>query len=144
MPYGAFVNVDGITCFIHISDLSYSRVTNVSDVIEEEKVYTFRIIKIDRDNKKVSLGIKQLTENPKTTLIKTLNVGDRFNGTVTKILAFGAIVKLENGIDGLLHVSDATEHNDKRIYQIVKVGQKVEVEIKNVDTERDRVGFKLC
>lgn len=144
MPYGAFIDVDGITCFIHISDLSYERVYNVEDCIKVGQVYDFRIIKIDKQNKKVSLGIKQLYENPRSVLLKTLKVGEVYQGTVTKILAFGAIVKLNHyKIDGLLHVSDATEHNDRRIYEIVKLGESIEVEIKNIDTEKDRISFKL-
>lgn len=144
MPYGAFIDVDGIICFIHISDLAYERVNNVSDYLKLYETYTFRVIKIDKINQKVSLGLKQLSENPRITLLKQLQVGERYEGTVTKILAFGAIVKLKDfNISGLLHVSDATEHNDKRIYQIVKLGQDVEVEIKNIDSEKDRISFKL-
>ena len=71
-------------------------------------------------------------------------MGDKLQGTVSKILAFGAIIKLdESGLEGLLHVSDATQHNDMRIYQIVKLGQKVEVEIKSIDINRNRLAFKL-
>lgn len=144
VPYGAFVNVDGIKCFIHISDLAYTKVENVSDYLKLYETYTFRVIKLDKENKKVSLGLKQLSENPKTAFLKKIKVGDKLNGSVTKILAFGAIVKLdESGIEGLLHVSDATEHNDKRIYQIVKLGQKLEVEVKSIDEQRDRISFKL-
>ena len=144
VPYGAFIDVDGVICFIHISDLDYSRVNDVAKYLEVGKSYNFRVIKLDKENKKVSLGLKQLSENPKTAFLRNLKVGEKFNGTVVKILAFGAIVKLdEGGIEGLLHVSDATEHNDKRIYQIVKLGQKVEVEIKSIDEQRDRVSFKL-
>lgn len=144
VPYGAFVNVDGITCFIHISDLAYTKVENVSDYLKLYETYTFRVIKLDKDNKKVSLGLKQLSENPRTAFLKKIKIGDRLSGSVTKILAFGAIVKLDDGgIEGLLHVSDATEHNDKRIYQIVKLGQKIEVEVKAIDEQRDRISFKL-
>ncbi len=144
MPYGAFIDVDGVSCFIHISDLAYERVNNVADYLKLNESYNFRVIKVDKQNKKVSLGLKQLGENPKTAIMKKLQVGQRYEGTVIKILAFGAIIKLDGyNVDGLLHVSDATEHNDKRIYEIVKLGQKVEVEIKNIDTEKDRISFKL-
>ncbi len=144
MPYGAFVDVDGVSCFIHISDISYERINNIMDYLKVGEVYNFRVIKIDKENKKVSLGIKQLFENPKIATLKKMKVGEKYMGTVIKILAFGAIIKLdENKIEGLLHISDATEHNDKRIYQVVKLGQKVEVEIKSIDTEKDRVSFKL-
>ena len=144
MPYGAIINVDGVSCFIHISDLSYDRVNNIEEYIKLNETYNFRVIKIDKQNKKVSLGLKQLGENPKTAIMKKLEVGQIYEGTVIKILAFGAIIKLDNyNVEGLLHVSDATEHNDKRIYQIVKLGQKVKVEIKNINSQRDRVNFKL-
>ena len=144
MPYGAFVDVDGVDCFIHISDIAYERVNNVADYLKQGETYDFRVIKIDKLNKRVSLGLKQMTENPRSVLLRSLKVGEKYKGTVTKILAFGAIIKLNDyKIEGLLHVSDATEHNDKRIYQIVKFGQEVEVEIKNIDTEKDRISFKL-
>lgn len=144
MPYGAFVNVDGISCFIHISDISYQKVNNIEDFLNVNQEYTFRVIKIDKQNKKVSLGLKQLYENPKTAIIKNLHVGERYDATVIKILAFGAILRLNNyGIDGLLHVNDATENAGKRIYEIVKVGQKINVEIKNIDLEKDRINFKM-
>ncbi len=144
MPYGAFVDVDGVSCFIHISDIAYEHVDDVSKYLSVGETYTFRVIKIDKQQKRVSLGLKQLSENPKTAYLKELKVGDKVTGTVTKILAFGAIIKLdESGLEGLLHVSDATQHNDMRIYQIVKLGQKVEVEIKSIDINRNRIAFKL-
>ncbi len=144
MPYGAFVNVDGVSCFIHISDIAYEHVNDISKYLKIGETYTFRVIKIDKLQKRVYLGLKQLTENPKTAYLKTLKVGDKLQGTVSKILAFGAIIKLdESGLEGLLHVSDATQHNDMRIYQIVKLGQKVEVEIKSIDINRNRLAFKL-
>ncbi len=144
MPYGAFVDVDGVSCFIHISDIAYEHVNDVSKYLNVGDTYTFRVIKIDKQQKRVSLGLKQLSENPKTAYLKELKIGDKVSGTVTKILAFGAIIKLDDsGLEGLLHVSDATQHNDMRIYQIVKLGQKVEVEIKSIDINRNRIAFKL-
>ena len=144
MPYGAFIDVDGVSCFIHISDIAYEHVNDVSKYLNVGDTYTFRVIKIDKQQKRVSLGLKQLSENPKTAYLKELKIGDKVSGIVTKILAFGAIIKLDDsGLEGLLHVSDATQHNDMRIYQIVKLGQKVEVEIKSIDTNRNRIAFKL-
>lgn len=143
MPYGAFVNVDGVDCFMHISDISYTHIDNIFDVLNVGDAKTFRIIKIDKINKKVSVGLKQLSENPKTALVRSMAIGDVHNGKVQKILSFGAIIKLDNGMDGLLHISDATEKNDKRIYEIVKLDENVKVEIKSIDNERDRIGLKL-
>ncbi len=144
MPYGAFVNVEGISCFIHISDIAYERVENIEKYLKVGQTYTFRVIKIDKINKRVSLGLKQLSENPRKAILKQLKVGEKYLGTVTKILAFGAIIKLnEINVSGLLHISDATTEIGKRIYEVVKLNQKVEVEIKQIDIERDRISFKL-
>lgn len=144
LTYGAFVSVDGISCFIHISDIAYEHIDKIEDYLKIGETYTFRVIKLDKQQKRVSLGLKQLVENPKTVFIKNLHIGDKLSGTVTKILAFGAIIKLDDSdVTGLLHVSDATQSNNKRIYQVVKLGQKVEVEIKSIDINRNRISFKL-
>lgn len=144
MPYGAFVDVDGANCFIHISDISYNRIESPAEVLTEGQSYTFRIIKLDKDAKRVSLGLKQLEENPKTKALKLLNVGEVHAGSVTKILPFGAIIKLENQLDGLLHISNASDDTNKRIYEIVKLGDKVNVEIINIDIAKNKLGFKLA
>lgn len=143
MPYGAFVDVDGVDCFIHISDISYEKIENIHNSLKEDTEYTFRVIKLDKENKKVSLGIKQLDISPKIKLIQNLNVGQIFNGKVIKILPYGAIIRLENGLDGLLHISNATDNSEKRIYEIVKLDDEVSVEIHDIDLERNRVGLKL-
>lgn len=143
LPYGAFVDVEGVDCFIHISDLSYDRVSNVQDVIKEDETYTFRVIKLDKENKKVSLGIKQLDISPRIKTIQSLNGGEVFKGIVSKILPFGALVKLENGVEGLLHISNATDNLQKRIYEIVKIEQEITVEVIDIDRERNRLGLKL-
>ena len=143
LPYGAFVDVEGVDCFIHISDLSYDRVSNVQEIIKEGETYTFRVIKLDKENKKVSLGIKQLDISPRIKTIQSLNGGEVFKGIVSKILPFGALVKLENGVEGLLHISNATDNLQKRIYEIVKIEQEITVEIIDVDKEKNRLGLKL-
>ncbi|MBQ3494963.1 MAG: S1 RNA-binding domain-containing protein [Clostridia bacterium] len=143
MPYGAFVDVDGVDCFIHISDLAYKRINDVKEVLTEGCRYTFRVIKLDKETKKVSLGIKQLEESPKVKFIQNLKKGERFSGTVSKILPFGAMVKLNDYAEGLLHISNATDNLQKRIYEIVKIDQNIEVEVVDVDTERNRIGLKL-
>ena len=103
----------------------------------------FKVIKVDRENKKVELSLKALLEDPKITRIKELVVGQTYQGEVVKLLQFGAIVKLENGATGLLHISNATENRTKKIYEIVKVGDKVNVEVISKDDEQGKVSFKL-
>lgn len=143
MPYGAFVEVDGIDCFLHISNISYSRLSNPSEAIKEGEEYTFKVIELDRDNKKVALSLKALQESPKTLAIRELQVGQTYSGTVVKILKFGAIIKLENGASGLLHISNATEDKQKQIYEIVKLDQKVDVIVFYKDEEEEKVSFAL-
>ncbi len=143
MPYGAFVEVGGIDCFIHISNLSYQHLNSPSDVIKEGDEREFKVIEIDRENKKVALSIKALQESPKTLAIKSLNIGQQCEGQVVKILKFGAIVKLKNGASGLLHIKNATSQNNKQIYEIVKLDDIVLVEVIDLDIEEDKVSFKL-
>ena len=143
MPYGAFVDINGVNAFLHISDISYKRISKPEEVIELNKEYEFRIIKLDKDNKKVSVGLKQNNEDPRITAIKNLKFSDVYEGEVIKILPFGAIIKLENGAEGLLHISDATQKNDKRIYEIVKLGEKVNVGVKSISDDNKKVNFCL-
>lgn len=141
LPYGAFVNVGGVDCFIHISDLSFNKIQSPNEVIEEGKEYTFKVIELDRDSKKVKLGLKQILPDPMVEKIKALNVGEIYDGEVIKILAFGAIVKLGSGVTGLLHISNVTERSDANIYEFVKLGQKVKVRVLQTSPEEKRVSF---
>lgn len=143
MPYGAFVEVDGIDCFLHISNISYKRINSPDEVIKEGEEYSFKVIELDRENKKVALSLKALQESPKTAAIKELVVGEQYQGEVVKILKFGAIVKLDNEASGLLHISNATENKQKQIYEIVKLNQKVGVVVIDKDEAEEKVSFAL-
>lgn len=143
VPYGAFVEVDGIDCLLHISEISHDKITSASEVLELDKTYKFKIVKIDKENKRVSLGYKQLHESKKTALLKDMNVGEEHEGKVTKILPFGAIIRLENGLEGLLHIKNATDDARKQIYQIVKLDDKIKVTIKGIDLDRSRLEFSI-
>ena len=143
LPYGAFVDINGIDAFLHISDMSYKRISNPEEVIKLGETYEFRIIKLDKDNKKVSVGLKQNNPDPRIAAIKELKFSEIYDGKVVKILPFGTIIQLENGIQGLLHVSDATEKNDKRIYEIVKLGDNVKVGVKSISDNNTKVNFRL-
>ena len=98
---------------------------------------------VDREAKKVSLNYKTLQKSPKQSLIETLKVGEKHKAEVVKFLNFGAVLKLENGAEGLLHISDTTNLMGVNIYEIVKMGEKVEVVIKAIDYEKLRVSFEL-
>ncbi len=143
VPFGAFVNVNGVSCLCHISDISYEKITSADEVLKLGQTYTFRVIKIDKENKKVNLSYKVLQKSPKEELIKGLKIGEKVLGEVTKILPFGAIIKLSNGVEGLLHISDATNLSGVNIYEICKLGENIEVVIKSTQPEKNRVSFEL-
>lgn len=143
VPYGAFVEVDGVNCLLHISEISHEKIKSASDVLELEKTYKFKILKLDRENKRVSLGYKQLQESKKSALLKEFKIGEQFEGNVIKLLPYGAIIKLESGVEGLLHIRNATDDSRKQIYQIVKLGDTIKVNIKNIDLDRSRVEFSI-
>ena len=143
LPYGAFVSVEGFDCFVHISNIAYEKIDKIEDVLKVGQEYQFRVIKIDKENKKVELSRKALLEDPKITRIKELVVGSIYDGEVIKLLQFGAIVKLGNGATGLLHISNCTENKTKKIYELVKVGDKVKVEVLSKNEEEQKVSFKL-
>lgn len=143
MPYGAFVSVDGFDCFLHISQMSYEKLEKVEDALNVGDVKQFKVIKVDRENKKVELSLKALLEDPKTTKIKELVVGEVYQAEVIKLLQFGAIVEVPNGATGLLHIANCTENKQRKIYELVKVGQKVEVSCIGKDEENKRASFRL-
>lgn len=144
LPYGAFIDVGGVDCFVHISNISHSRLEKVEDALHEGQEVTAKVIELDRENKKVSLSIKALEKSPKKKAIEELVVGNTYSGKVVKILKFGAIIKLDNGASGLLHISNATTDNQKQIYEIVKLDEEVQVQVLDKNEEEERVSFSLA
>lgn len=143
LDYGTFVDIGGVDCFLHISNISYNRISHPSEVIKEGEEYTFKVVEVDRERKRVALSLKALQDNPRTLAIKELELGEIYQGVVVKLLKFGAIVKLDNGASGLLHIKNATEANNKQIYEIVKLDQEVSVQLINKDYDEQKILFKL-
>ena len=143
MPYGAFIEVGGVDCFIHISDLAFNRISSPSEVLKEGETRKFKVLELDRENKKVRLGLKQILPDPMIAEIEKLKAGEVYAGEVVKLLAFGAIVKLASGVSGLLHISAVTERRDANIYEFVKLGQKLNVKVLSKDAEAKKVSFGL-
>ena len=143
MPFGAFVNVNGVTCLCPISQISYQKIDNPEQVLKIGQNYVFRVIEVDREAKKVTLSYKVLQKNPKQSLLEGLVEGQTYAGTVIKFLPFGAIIKLENGAEGLLHINDATNLTGVNIYEIVKMNQTLDVKVKSIDKEKSRLSFEL-
>lgn len=141
--FGAFVNVNGVDCLCHNSEISFERNKKASDVLTLDESYEFKVIKVDRDTKKVSLSYKALQQNPIVEKLKAYKVGDVVNGEVKKILPFGAIISFGDGLEGLLHVKEASHFYIKNIYEVAKVGQKFDLQIIDIDLENTKVSLSL-
>ncbi len=142
--YGAFVDVGGVDGLLHISDISWSRVTNVADVLTVGQRLEVKVLKVDAETKKIGLGLKQLQPHPWDGIEQRLKAGDRVRGVVTRITDFGAFVEIEPGIEGLVHISEMSW--SKRIHkvtEVVKVGDVVEAMILNINTAEKRVSLGL-
>ena len=127
--FGAFVSVNGFDCLAHISDLSWSSVKNVTDVLEIGKKYEFKVLKVDRENKKVSIGYKQLQPQPWDLAAEKYAEGDIVHGKVVRIVPFGAFVELEKGVDGLVHVSQITHEWLENPTAALSIGEEVDAKI---------------
>lgn len=143
VDFGAFVNIDGVDCLVHNNEVSYDKLKKASEVLELGKIYNFKVIKCDRENKKISLSYKALQVNPLTEKIKKLRVGDVVNGVVTKILPFGALIKFGDDIEGLLHVKEASHFYVKNVYEVAKVGKSLDLKIIAIDLENNKVSLSL-
>ena len=127
--FGAFVSVNGFDCLAHISDLSWTSIKEVTEVLEVGKRYQFKVLKIDRTNKKVSIGYKQLQPEPWDLAAEKYAVGDVVRGTVVRLVPFGAFVELEKGIDGLVHVSQISHEWLENPMSVLAVGDEVEAQV---------------
>lgn len=127
--FGAFVSVGGFDCLAHISDLSWTGVKNVTDVLELGKRYEFKVLKVDREAKKVSIGYKQLQPQPWDLAAEKYAEGDVVHGKVVRIVPFGAFVEIERGVDGLVHVSQITHEWLENPTSALTIGEEVDAKI---------------
>src|SRR6201984_3138314 len=111
VDFGAFVDLDGIDGLIHISELSWSHVNHPSEVVSIGDTVRIKVLDIDRDRQRISLGLKQTQEDPWQRVISTHRPGDVLEGTVTKVVAFGAFVEILDGVEGLVHISELAQHH---------------------------------
>jgi small subunit ribosomal protein S1 len=142
MDFGAFLDLGGVDGLLHVADMSYSRVSKAGDVVKIGDELEVKILKVDSSSKKISLGLKQLQEDPWSVAIRTFHVGDRVNGTVSRLADFGAFVELLPGVDGLVHLSELSW--DKRVRKpgdLLKVGDRVEVVVLQVNAADRRIGL---
>jgi small subunit ribosomal protein S1 len=143
--YGAFVELDeGIDGMIHVSDLSWTRkINHPSEVFKKGDEVEAEVIDIDKTNQRISLGIKQLGEDPWKNIDQKYKIGDLVKGNVTKLASFGAFVQLQDDIDGLVHISQLSEDHVAKVKDVLKVGQEVEARVIKVDKVERRIGLSI-
>ncbi len=143
VDFGAFVDLDGIDGLIHISELSWSHVNHPSEILNIGDTVQVKVLDIDRDRQRISLGLKQTQEDPWQRVVDTYNVGDELEGTVTKVVAFGAFVEILEGVEGLVHISELAQQHVENPREIVQPGDDVRVKILEIDSERRRLSLSI-
>lgn len=141
--FGAFVDIGGIDGLIHISQLSWNRVKHPSDVVEPGQEVSVKVLEIDPEQDRVALGLKQLTKEPWDLFVEENKVGDIVQGKVVNLLDFGAFVKLESGVDGLLHVSQISRVHVDKPSDKLEQGQDIEVVITDIDEENKKISLSI-
>ena len=143
VEFGAFVDLDGIDGLIHISELSWSHVNHPSEILNIGDTVQVKVLDIDRDRQRISLGLKQTQEDPWQRVVDTYSVGDELEGKVTKVVAFGAFVEILEGVEGLVHISELAQQHVENPREIVQPGDDVKVKILEIDSERRRLSLSI-
>ncbi|HEX4673636.1 MAG TPA: 30S ribosomal protein S1 [Solirubrobacteraceae bacterium] len=143
VDFGAFVDLDGIDGLIHISELSWSHVNHPSEILSIGDTVSVKVLDIDRDRQRISLGLKQTQEDPWQRVVDTYNIGDELEGTVTKVVTFGAFVEILDGVEGLVHISELAQHHVENPREIIQPGDPVRVKILEIDSERRRLSLSI-
>ncbi|HZU26264.1 MAG TPA: 30S ribosomal protein S1 [Bryobacteraceae bacterium] len=142
--FGAFVDIGGVDGLLHVADMSWTRVAKPSDILKPGDQVDVKILKINPETHKISLGMKQLVPDPWTEAASRFNPGDRVDGTVSRITDFGAFVELMPGVDGLIHISEMSWSKKlKRPGDVVKKGERVQVQILGVNAAEHRISLGL-
>jgi small subunit ribosomal protein S1 len=143
--YGAFVELEeGIDGMVHVSDMSWTRkVNHPSEVLKKGDEVDAIVLDVDVQQQRISLGMKQLADDPWTNIDRYFRIGDVVQGTVTKITSFGAFVELKDHIDGLVHISQITEERVEKVKDVLKPGQVVSARVIKIDRDERRIGLSI-
>ena len=143
VDFGAFVDLDGIDGLIHISELSWSHVTNPSEVVSIGDEVKVKVLDIDTERQRISLGLKQTQDDPWERFVSTYGPGNVLEGKVTKLVDFGAFVEVLDGVEGLVHISELADRHVENPREVVDVDQVINVKILEIDEERRRVSLSI-
>ncbi|MFM7247699.1 MAG: 30S ribosomal protein S1 [Actinomycetota bacterium] len=143
VDFGAFVDLDGIDGLIHISELSWSHVNHPSELLEIGQEVEVKVLDVDRDRQRISLGLKQTQADPWQRVLESYQQGDVVHGRATKVVTFGAFVEILQGVEGLVHISELAERHVENPREVVSQGDHVLVRIIEVDPERRRLSLSM-
>jgi len=141
VDFGAFVDIGGIDGLIHVSEMAWKRVRKVTDVLNVGDKVTVTVIGVDKDKNKISLSLKDISNDPWNGIADKYPIDSIVEGTVVRLAPFGAFVSLEEGIDGLVHISQLANRHVAKADEVLKVGQQVQVKVTNVDQENHRINL---
>ena len=143
VDFGAFVDLGGIDGLVHISELSWSHVNHPSEVVKVGDEVEVEVLDVDLQRERISLGLKQTTEDPWTKLVESYPVGSIVDGKVTKTVPFGAFVQLGPNVEGLVHISEMANKHIDASTQVVHAGDEVKVKVMDINTERRRISLSM-
>lgn len=141
--YGAFVDIGGVDGMVHISELSWSRIKHPSEVVKVGDPVDVYVISADPEKKKISLGMKDNSQDPWTVFTTTYNVGDTANVRIVKLMTFGAFAEVVPGVDGLIHISQIADHRIEKPADVLAEGDKVDVKITDIDMENKKISLSI-
>jgi len=141
--FGAFVDIGGVDGLLHVSEMAWTRVRHPSEVLHEGETVNVKVLKVDRERQRISLGLKQLLPDPWTQAASKYREGEVVNGKVVRLTGFGAFVQLEEGLDGLVHISQLAPHRVAHPEEVVSVGQVVPVKILSINPEQKRISLSI-
>ncbi len=141
--FGAFVDIGGVDGLVHVSDLSWGHVSHPSEVLQENQPVTLKVLSVDREKGRISLGYKQTLPQPWDNVRDKYHVGDIVTGKVVRLTHFGAFVELEPGVDGLVHVSEISDNHINKAADVLQVGQTVSVKILDIKPEQRRISLSI-
>jgi (E)-4-hydroxy-3-methyl-but-2-enyl pyrophosphate reductase len=141
--FGAFVEIDGIDGLLHSSEMSWNKVNNPSKLFKVGQIIKVGILEVDRENNKLALSVKMLSENPWNNISEKYPTGNVVAGKVVRFAPFGAFVELEEGIDGLVHISQISNERVEKIEDVLKIGEMVKAVITQVDAEGKKIGLSI-
>ncbi|ERT63415.1 bifunctional 4-hydroxy-3-methylbut-2-enyl diphosphate reductase/30S ribosomal protein S1 [Peptoniphilus sp. BV3AC2] len=141
--FGAFVDVGGVDGLIHISEMSWNRIKHPSEVVAPGENVEVQILNLDEEKNRIALGLKQTTKRPWDEFVSSVEVGDTVIGHVVNLLDFGAFVRLESGVDGLLHVSQISRDHIEKPADILNIGDEVTVKVTDIDEENKKISLSI-